>query len=322
MKKQCAVLLLACWAGWTALASAQEAWPSKPIKVLVGVAPGGATDIQARLFSQKLSKNLGQPFVVENRPGAGEVVAIQAVIRATPDGYTVLAITPGLTIGPAFRDKPGYDPLKDLMPVSMVTRAPYLLVVPASSPFKTLKDLLAFAKSAPGALNFGTAGLGSPPHLGAAWLGSRLGSPVTLINYKGTGPVLTALLAGEIHATFANPVSALVLVKAGKLRALAVTSAERSRVFPDLPTLAEAGLAGFDVTTWHGWLVPRGTPASIVTRLHDALSVMVHSKDVSDGLEAEGAEPIGNSPEQFSQMISAELVRWRRVIKEADIKLE
>lgn len=322
MNKRSVIALLTMAVLWTPATRAQDAWPSKPVKVVLGVAPGGATDIQARLFSQKLTQNLGQPFVVENRPGAGEMVAIQSVMRAAPDGYTILAVTPSLTIGPAFQDKPSFDPAKDLMPVSIVTKAPYLVVVPASSPFKTIKDLIAFVKSSPGALNFGTAGLNSAPQLGAAWIGSSAGSPVTIVNYKGTGPALTALLASQVHVIFANPISSLNLVKSGKLRALAVTSAERSKAFPDLPTLAESGLPGLDVTTWHGWLVPKGTPPNIVAKLQAALSAMVHSRDVADGLSAEGGEAIGGTPEQFSHVIAAELVRWRQVIKDANLKAE
>ena len=303
-------------------AHAQDAWPSKPVKILVGLAPGGGTDIQARLFSQKLSEDLGRTFLVENRPGAGEVIAIQATIAAAPDGYTVLATTPSLTVGPAFYDKPLFDPVKDLAPVSLVTKAPYLVVVPGSSPYKTVKELLAFAKSSPGALNFGTSGAGTPIQLGAAWIASVLGTPVTIINYTGTGPVLTALLANEIHVSFANPISALSQVKTGKLRALAVTSLERSKVFPDLPTVAESGVTGLDVTTWHAWLVPRATPAAVIGRMNAALVKMIQSRDIADKLIAEGGEPVGSTPELLAQVIATELPRWKKLVKDSGMKLE
>ncbi len=303
-------------------AHAQDAWPSKPVRILVGLAPGGGTDIQARLFSQKLSEDLGRPFLVENRPGAGEVIAIQATIAAAPDGHTVLATTPSLTVGPAFYDKPLFDPVKDLAPVSLVTKAPYLLVVPGSSPSKTVKDLIAFAKSSPSALNFGTSGAGTPIQLGAAWIASVIGTPVTVINYKGTGPVLTALLANEIHVSFANPISALTHVKSGKLKALAVTSLERSKVFPDLPSVSESGVTGLDVTTWHGWLVPRATPPAVIGRMNAALVKMIQSRDIADRLLAEGGEPVGSTPELLGQVIATELPRWRKLVRDAGLKLE
>ncbi len=321
-KKYLSIVSLCIAACLPAAATAQDTWPSKPVRLVLGVAPGGATDIQARLFAQKLSTELGQSFVVENRPGAGEVVAIQAVARSAPDGYTILAVTPGLTMASAFSEKPPFDALKDLVPVSIVSSAPYLIVVPASSPFKTMNDLLAFGKANPGKLNFGTAGLNSPPHLGAAWIGSASGASPTMVSYKGTGPALTALLAGEIHMILANPISALQHVKAGRLRALAVTGPTRSKVFPDLPTVAESGVTGFDVTTWHGWLVPAGTPPAVVTRIQRVLENMVRSREVADALSAEGAEAIGSTSEQFRQTIIEEQARWKRVVKLANIKTE
>lgn len=302
---------------------AQDNWPSRPVKILVGLAPGGATDIQARLYGQKLNAELGQPFVVENRPGAGEMVSIQAVVRAPADGYTVLACTTQLTINASFGDRPApYEPLRDLQPVSLVSKAPYLIVVPAASPFKTIKDVFVFARSSRGGLNFGTSGLNSPMHLGGSWISQTIGAPITFVPYKGTGPALTAAIAGEVHMIFANPISALQHVKAGRLRALAVSSLERSRVFPDLPTIAESGVPGFDVTTWHGWLVPKGTPAAVVNKLQGALATMIRKPELADALAAEGAEAVGSTPEQFAQVINSELTRWKKVIKDANLKSE
>lgn len=322
MQRLFAVALSGLVLAVTSGAQAQDVWPSKPVKILVGLAPGGGTDIQARLFSQKLSADLGRPFLVENRPGAGEIIAIQATIAASPDGYTVLATTPSLTVGPAFFDKPLFDPVKDLAPVSLVTKAPYLLVVPGSSPYKSVNELLTFAKSSPSALNFGTSGAGTPIQLGAAWIASVLGTPVTIINYKGTGPVLTALLANEIHVSFANPISALTHVKSGKLRALAVTSLERSKVFPDLPSVAESGVSGLDVSTWHGWLVPKATPPAVIGRMNAALVKMIQSRDIADRLLAEGGEPVGSTPELLAQVIATELPRWKKLVKDSGLKME
>jgi tripartite-type tricarboxylate transporter receptor subunit TctC len=185
-------------------------YPTKPVRVIVGLAPGGATDIQARLFSQKLSEELGRPFIVDNRAGAGGLIAFQTVANAAPDGYTLLAATPSFTIAPAFRDKPPYDPLKDFVAISLVTKAPFVIVVHPSLPAKSMKELIAFAKSNPNALNFATGGIGTSIHLGIVWISSATNTNITIVPYKGTGPVLTDLLAGQINATFANIISLTV----------------------------------------------------------------------------------------------------------------
>lgn len=313
--------LLATTCLWPA-AWAQGSWPSRPVKIVVGLAPGGATDIQARLYAQKLSADFGQSFFVENRPGAGELLAIQAVARAPADGHTVLACATSLTINPSFGDKPAYDPLRDFVPVSLISRAPYLVVVPAASPFKTITDVFAFAKASKNGLNFGTGGVNSPMHLGGSWISSTIGAAMTFVSYKGTALALNAVIANEVHVIFANPISALQHVKSGRLRALAVTSLERSRVFPDLPTVAESGVPGFDVTTWHGWLVPKGTPPAIVEKLQAGLSAMLRRPELVESFAAEGAEAVGSTSEQFAQVINTELVRWRKVIKEGNLKTE
>jgi tripartite-type tricarboxylate transporter receptor subunit TctC len=314
-------LLFIFFSGFLNYSYAEDNWPSKPIRIILGVAPGGATDIQARIYAQKLSQEYGQSFIVENRPGAGEVVAIQTVVKANPDGYTLLAVTPSFTIVPAYYDKPPFDPIKDFSPISVVTKAPYLVVVPAESQFKTIKDLLNFVKNNPDHLNFGTAGLNSPPQLGASWVGSSLGSSVTIINYKGTGPALVALLASETHVIFANPISSLNYVNTGKLRALAVTGAERIKALSNIPTLAESGLTGFEVTTWHGWLFPKGTPPDIVKKLQVSLSLMVNSAEVSQNLTAEGGQSVGSTSEEFRDLLSTEMIRWKSIIKLAKLKV-
>jgi len=318
-----AVVMLSAAAAATFATSsvlAQDAWPAKPVRVLVGLAPGGATDIQARLFSQKLGDDLGRSFVVENRPGAGELIAIQAVIGAPADGYTALSVTTSLTILPAFQEKPLYDPLKDLAPVSLITKAPYMLVVPAGSSAKTVKELLGLAKT--GKVNFGTGGPGTIIHLGGAWIGNSLGTPIPIVHYKGIGPALAALMSNEIQMTFANPISALPQVKAGKFVALAVTSAERSKAMPTLPTVAESGIPGFDVTTWHGWMLPRGTPPAIVGRLQGAINKMIQAREMAESITSQGGDAVGSTPTQFAELISSELPRWRKLVQENKIKAE
>jgi tripartite-type tricarboxylate transporter receptor subunit TctC len=314
------IMLSANWV--QAQPSTPDVYPTKPVRVVVGLAPGGATDVQARIFSQKLSEELGRQFIVDNRAGAGGLIGFQTVANATPDGYTLLAATPGFTIAPAFYDRPPYDPIKDFSAVSLVTKAPFLVVVHPSFPAKSMNELIAFAKSKPGALNFGVGGLGTSIHLGAVWISSASNVKITLIPYKGTGPVLSELLAGQIHVTLANPINVIPHVKAGRLRALATTGAERFSVLPGLPTVAESGIAGFDVTTWHGWLAPRNTPAAIVDRLSAALAKFVKAPDTMEKLAADGGEAVGNTPAQFSQFIAAETQRWRSMVKATGIRAE
>ncbi len=324
-----ALIFLLALASHTATALAQRsssglaaAYPDKPVRVVVGLAPGGATDVQARIFSQKLSEELGKQFVVDNRSGAGGLIAFQTVAHASADGYTLLAGTPSFTIAPAFYDKPPYNPLTDFAPLSLLTKAPFLIVVHPSFPGKSMNDLIAFAKAKPGALNFGTGGLGTPIHLGEVWIANATNTKFTIVPYKGTGPVLTDLLAGQIHATFANPINVTPHLKAGRLRALAITSASRSRVLPDLPAVAESGIPGFDVTTWHGWLAPKGTPAAIVNRLSAALIRFVQAPEMADKIAADGGEPIGSTSSEFSRFVAAEAPRWRKLVQDTGIKVE
>ena len=314
------------WGSWVlaqpSKARLVEAYPTKPVRVVVGLAPGGTTDVHARLVSQGLSKHLGQHFIVDNRPGAGGVIGFLTVTRATPDGYTLLASSPSVTILPAFQEKAPYDPVKDFVPISLVTKMPFLVVVQPSFPANSMAELIEFAKSRPGALNFGLSGIGSAFHLGAVWIISVTKVEITLVPYKGGAPVLNDLLAGNIDATFATPVIALAHVKLGKLRALAVTSYERSRVLPALPTVAESGVTGFDLTGWHGWLAPKGTPEMVVKRLSAAIAKFVKTPEMAEKLATEGAEPVGSTPEQFREFIAVEAQRWRKLVKDTGISLK
>jgi tripartite-type tricarboxylate transporter receptor subunit TctC len=303
-------------------AFAQQAYPSKPVRVIVGLAPGGATDIQARLFSAKLTEDLKQSFIVENRPGAGELVGIQAVRNSAPDGYTILAVTTGLTVVPAFREKAPYDPVKDFAPISLLTMAPYMVVVNPNVPARTFQEFIAYAKANPGQVNFAVASQGSIIQLGALWISSATNTNLTIVPFKGTGPVLQALMAGQVHASLGNPISTLTPVKAGKLRALAVTSPQRSKALPDIPTVAESGIPGYDNTTWHGWLAPRDTSRDIVNRLNAAVVKMINTPEISTKLLAEGAEVVGNTPEQFTQQLMSEAPRWRKLVQDTGAKME
>ena len=297
-------------------------YPAKPVRGLVGLAPGGGTDIQARLFAQKLSESLGRSFVIENRTGAGGTIAYRAVAASPADGYTLLAVTGGYTITPSIYPNLPYDAVRDFAPISLVVQAPFLLLVHPSLPVKTVKELLALAKAKPGALTYGSAGHGSSTHLAFELFRITAHVDITHVPYKGSGPALVDTMAGEVHMLIANVLSSLQYAKAGKLRALGVTSATRSAALPELPTVAEAGVPGYESTTWHGWLAPAGTPATIVAKLNAELARSVKSADVMSRLTPDGAEAVGSSPEQFRQYLVTEIARWRKVIKESGIKAE
>ena len=313
----CAML---CSSAYAQRRDADANYPARPVRVIVGLAPGGATDVQARVFSRRLSEELGRPFVVDNRSGAGGLIAFQTVANAAADGYTLLAGTPSVTIAPAFHDKPPYDPVRDFTPISLVTKAPFLIVVHPSFPAKTMTELIAYARSNPDKLLFGTGGLGTPIHLGEAWIANATKTKVTIVPYKGTGPVLVDLLAGQVHATFANPINVTGHVKAGRLRALATTGGERSRAMPELPTVAESGIPGYDVTTWHGWLAPARTPPAIINRIGTLVTKYVKAPDMAEKLAEDGGEPIGGTSAAFRDFIAAESVRWRKLVKETGIQ--
>ncbi|MCC7486293.1 MAG: tripartite tricarboxylate transporter substrate binding protein [Burkholderiales bacterium] len=306
---------------WTlsAAAVAQEAYPSKPVRVVVGLAPGGGTDIQTRLFAQKLSEAFGRPFLVENRPGAGGTIAYAQVAKAAPDGYTLLGMTSGFTITPAVHGKLPYDPVRDFAPVSLVSRAPFLLVVHPSLPVRSVKDLLALARARPGMLDAGSAGQGSSTHMAFELFRMLAGVNIAHIPYKGTGPALIDAMSGQVQLLFGNVLSSLTHVRSARLRALAVTTAQRSRVLPDLPTIAEAGVAGYENGTWHGWLAPAGTPRAVLDRLNGALAQSAKAPDLNAKLAADGGEGVGTSAEAFARHIATELARWRKVAGQAGI---
>lgn len=295
-------------------------YPAKPVRVIVPTAPGGGTDIPARMFAQILSESLRRPFVVDNRGGGGGVIGASLVAKSTPDGYTLLAVAPIFTIAPALNPDLPYDPITDFVPISLVMKGPYLLLVNPSLPVKSVKELIALAKSKPGALDIGVAS-GGGSHLTAALFASMAGIKVTLIPYKGSGPVTIDTISGQLHMFFGNVGSNAPHTKSGRLRTLAVSSAERSSVLPEVPTIAES-IPGFDVTFWHGWLAPAGTPVAIVRKLNAELAKAVRSPGVIKKLAEDGGEPVGSTPENFRELISVEIPRWRKVVKEAGIRAE
>jgi tripartite-type tricarboxylate transporter receptor subunit TctC len=304
------------------IAQGVAGYPTKAIRVIVGAAPGGGTDLRARKFAHAISKNLGQQVVIDNRPGGGNTVGYGLVAQSAPDGYTLGAVTPSLTFSPALRSDLPYDPVKDFAPISLLTKAPFLLLAHPALPVKSVKELIALARARPGALDMGVGSSGSSTHLAAAYFASAADIRVTFIPYKGASQVSIDAISGQIHVFFSGIVSELPHVKSGRLRVLAVTSAGRSSVLPSVPTISEAGVRGYDVTVWHGWVAPARTPAAVVNRLNAELVKAVRSPDVAASLAEQGEEPAGGTPEQFRQLITAEIPRWSSVVKRSGMRVE
>ncbi|MDB5954092.1 tripartite tricarboxylate transporter substrate binding protein [Ramlibacter sp.] len=300
-----------------------QAWPNRAIRMVVPFSAGsGGTDLMARLIEQRLSASLGQRIVIDNRPGAGGVPATDMVAKAAPDGYTLLMTNVSLAANPYLYPKLPFDPLKDLAPVTMINSAPLLLVVHPSVPVASVKELLAYAKSHPGKLNYGSGGVGSTPHLASELFKSLSGNDAVHVPYKGGAPALNDLVGGQLSFMIENMAGTMPFVKAGKLRALAITSAQRSPLAPELPTMGEAGVPGYEVIGWNGIVAPRGTPPEIVARLQTEVARILRLPEVRQQMAALGAEPVGNTPEEFGAFIKAEMVRWGTVIKEKGIRAE
>jgi tripartite-type tricarboxylate transporter receptor subunit TctC len=299
-------------------------FPQKPVRVVVPQATGGATDIQARLFAARMSQALGQQFVVDNRAGGGAaaVVAFSTVARAAPDGHTLLAVIPSFTFSAALYQNYPVDPVKDFAPVSLLTRAPYLLVVSASLPAGSVKELIELGRARPGELNFGAGNTGSGTHLVTLWFLSAASVRAVYVPYRSVGLATLDLAGGRIDATLANVLSIGQYVKSGKLRALGISTARRSRVLPDLPTIAEQGAPGYDASTFHGYAAPAGTPAAIVNRLSAEFAKVAKAADVADKLSSDGGEAVGSTPQEFRTLIAEETAIWKRVIRESGVALE
>lgn len=317
MKRLLTSVLLSLAASGAVLA---QAWPAKPVTLLVPFPPGGSTDAVARTLSVKLQDKLGGSFVVDNRGGAGGTIGTVAVKRAAPDGYTVLVTSLGpLVIGPHLMKNIGYDPTRDLDYISVAVQAPNVLVVPAASPHRTMADVLAFMKAHPDKMSFGTSGNGSSDHITAELFWQQTGTSGLHIPYKGGGPVMTDLLGNQVDASFMNINTALPQIKAGKLRALGITAARRSPVQPDVPTLDELGIKGVQVYSWQAVAAPKGIPADIKARLHGAVVAALNAPDVKPKLLEQGFEIVANTPEQFTAFQAAEFERWKKVITDRKI---
>lgn len=300
-----------------------QAYPSRSVRVLVGVPPGGTNDVVARLVSQKLSAQLGQQFVVENRGGAGGNIAGEIVAKSPPDGYTIYMASVGaIAINPSFYPNMPYDTLRDLAPISQLTSVPQLLVVHPSVPANDVKQLIAYARAKPGQLNFASGSSGSAIHLAGEMFKTMAGLSMVHIPYKGSNPAMLDLLAGRVSLMFDQIVTSLPLVQQGKLRALGVTTLQRSPIAPDIPTIAEAGLPGYEISTWHGLFAPGATPRDIVNRLSSEAAKALQSKDIHEKYLALGADPVSSTPEQFAAYLKSDIAKWAKVIKDSGAKLD
>jgi tripartite-type tricarboxylate transporter receptor subunit TctC len=322
--RTCARAGAAIFAALSALAYAQPViYPVKPIRIVVAYTPAGATDILARVVGQKLTEAWGQPVIIDNRPGANGNIGTEYAAKATPDGYTLLMVTAGTHgINPSLYRKLGFDAIKDFAPVSLVAIVPNIFVVNNSLPVKDVKEFIAYAKANPGKLNYGSPGNGSTAHLSMELFKSMTGIQMVHIPYKGSAGVLADLIGGQIIATMDNMPPYVPQVKAGKIRALAVSPAKRSSAVPELPTVAEAGVAGYDSGAWFGLVAPANTPKDIVNKLSRETARILKLPDVSARLLELGAEPVGGTPEQFSAHIKAEIAKWAKVIKDANVELQ
>ncbi|OFZ92212.1 MAG: hypothetical protein A3F74_02745 [Betaproteobacteria bacterium RIFCSPLOWO2_12_FULL_62_58] len=315
-------ILIALFAAALAVSdAAAQQYPSRPIRLIVPFTPGGTTDIVARVVGNRLAESLGVQVVIENRPGAAGSIGAEVAARSKPDGYTLFMGHIGtLAVNPALYAKLPYDPLRDFAPISMVTMVPSMLVVHPSLPVKSMKELMAFAKSHPGALTYGSTGAGGTPYLAVEYFKVIAKLDIVEVPYKGAAPMTTELISGEISLTITGIPALLPHVKSGRLRALAVSSAKRSAAVPELPTMGEAGLRGYEATAWYGIVAPAGTAREILVKLNAEVISSLKHPDVGNRLKSEGAEPGGSTPNEFAAFIKTETARWAEVIKTTGVK--
>ena len=311
-------------AAWLCAAgvAAAQGWPTKPVKLIVSYPPGGTVDAVGRVIAPRLSERLGQPVVIDNRAGAGGAIGGDAVAKSPADGYTLLLDASNHAQNPALRSKMPFDTLRDLAPVSLLVKVPNVLVVTPSTPYRSVKDLLAQAKAKPGEINFASSGNGSAQHLAGELFQAMGGVQLTHVAYKGGGPALTDVMAGQVPVFFASLASSLPYIQAEKLRAIAVTGKSRSPVLPQLPTVAESGLPGYEVYEWNAILVPRGTPTPVVERLATELAAVLQEPEVKSRLQAMGAEVIGAGPAELERFRRAEIQKWTKLAKDNRISLD
>jgi tripartite-type tricarboxylate transporter receptor subunit TctC len=300
-----------------------QTWPSKPVRIVVPFPPGGPADLLPRLLGPKLTELWGQPVVVENKPGAGGNIGMDTVAKAAPDGYTLVVGPNGnLVVNPHLYARLPYDVMRDLVPITLIATFSNMLVVNPDVPAKTVPELIALAKAKPGMISYGSPGTGSQPHLGGEFLKLMAGIDIVHVPYNGTAPALKDLLGGQITFMFAQTSAALPQIQSGKLRALGVASPRRETLLPDVPTIAESGLPGFEAVSWYALLAPAGTPKEIVTRVQADFARVLQMPDIREKLVAQGGDPVGNTPEQLAAQMKTESARYADVVKRANIKAE
>ena len=302
-------------------AALAQAYPSKPVRILVPFAPGGGSDFIARFMAQRLSGALGQQVFVENKPGAGGVIGIEQGVKSPADGYTLVLIASSYTVNPSLY-KLAFDPVADITPIVQLSQGPLLVVVRPALPVKSTKELIALAKSKPGQINFASSGQGSVIHLATELFDAMAGIKMNHIPYKGTGPALTDTIGGQTDVFFASTATAIPHVQSGKLRAIAVTTAKRIPALPDVPTVTESGVAGYEVVLWHGLIGPKGLPRAVVERLNRETGKALQLKETAAQLQNDGVAPAGGAPERFGAQIRKEIELWRKVVAEAGVKAE
>ena len=304
----------------TGLAAQARAFPDKPVRLVVPFPAGGSTDVVSRLLGQKLSELWRQPVVIDNRPGASTILGTDLVAKAAPDGYTLLVTTASFTILPSLGRKLPYDPAKDFEPITLINTTPLVLVVNPNVPARSLQELIALAKARPGALNFGSSGSGGSNHLAGELFNAMAGVKMVHVPYKGNAPALNDLVGGHVDVVFNGLTSAMPLIKSGKLRPLAVTSLARADALPEIPTLDELGMKGFQAVGWSGLSAPARTPREVIARINADVVKIIRSPAMLERLKAEGSDPVGNSPEQFAAFLHEETARWSKVIRFAGIE--
>lgn len=314
------VVALALLGLFAVQASAAESYPSRPVRLIVPTGAGGVTDILARLLAERMRTALGQQVVVDNRTGAGGIIGTDIVAKATPDGYTLLMVFPSHAVNPSLNKKMPYDSVKDFEPVTLVSRVSQVLLVNLNSPAKSAAELIALAKAKPKHLNFGTVGKGSFGHLSAELFAAKAGVEIVHVAYKGSPQIMTALLSNEVQIYFNVPISSLPLIRAGKVRAIGVSTPDRLAILPDVPTISESGLPGYEAIAWNGILAPAKTPRSIVDRLHREIVAALKAPDVKAQLEAQAVDAVGSTPEEFAKILRADIAKWAEVLRRAGIQ--
>jgi tripartite-type tricarboxylate transporter receptor subunit TctC len=321
MKRACLAFAVILGA-FASLSAHAQTYPNRPVRIVVPFAPGGAVDSVARIVGQKMSESLGQPVVIENKPGAGGNLAADTVARAAPDGYTILLTTNGHAISPSLYRTLPFDVMKDFIPVTQLIESPLLLVASNQLPVNSLKDLVALAKEKPGSLNYGSTGVGNPLHLSMEMLKKATGMDIAAVPYRGDAPLNTALITGEVQLAIVPVATGRANVENKLVKGLAVTTAQRSKALPDLPTVAEQGVSGFDTGSWQGIFVPANTPRDVVQRLYQEAKKAMGAPDVRERLKTFVAEPVASTPEAFAQKFKDDVAKYAKIVKDANIPMQ